>query len=227
MFKPSNNCHGFYICLRKEGYQLKDNESTDNKSVYNCNICNVGEIFFVLQLRKLAVNWKRVWRACVSCMCMVCAFVCVGGWVSGCESFIRDLPPSPSLPHTECGMDEALKEVDSAIQRLFYYGAYADKYGGSVQETTLYGATVRIHEPVGTLGIACPDEFPLLGFVSLFAPAVIRGNTIVIIPSETYPLSATDLYQVFDTSDLPGGVVNIVTGSKDHLTKYLVEHQVS
>ena len=217
----------FTFCLRKEGYQLKDNESTDNKSVYNCNICNVGEIFFVQQLRKLAVNWKRVWRTCVSCMCMVCAFVCVGGWVGGCESFIRDLPPSPSLPHTECGMDEALKEVDSAIQRLFYYGAYADKYGGSVQETTLYGATVRIHEPVGTLGIACPDEFPLLGFVSLFAPAVIRGNTIVIIPSEMYPLSATDLYQVFDTSDLPGGVVNIVTGSKDHLTKYLVEHQVS
>ena len=129
--------------------------------------------------------------------------------------------------HAECGMEAALEEVDKAIQRLFFYGAYADKYGGSVQETSLYGATVRIHEPVGTLGIACPDEFPLLGFVSLFAPAVIRGNTIVIIPSEAHPLSATDLYQVFDTSDLPGGVVNIVTGNKDHLTKYLVEHQVS
>ena len=172
---PPTTAMDFTFCLRKEGYQLKDNESTDNKSVYNCNICNVGEIFFVQQLRKLAVNWKRVWRTCVSCMCMVCAFVCVGGWVGGCESFIRDLPPSPSLPHTECGMDEALKEVDSAIQRLFYYGAYADKYGGSVQETTLYGATVRIHEPVGTLGIACPDEFPLLGFVSLLTPAVFRG----------------------------------------------------
>ena len=141
---------------------------------------------------------------------------------------MNSLPPSLHTHiHTECGMDAALKEVDSSIQRLFFYGAYADKYGGSVQETTLYGATVRIHEPVGTLGIACPDEYPLLGFVSLFAPAVIRGNTIVIVPSETYPLSATDLYQVFDTSDLPGGVVNIVTGSKDHLTKYLVEHQVS
>ena len=139
----------------------------------------------------------------------------------------NSFPSSPSLPHAECGMEAALEEVDKAIQRLFFYGAYADKYGGSVQETTLYGATVRIHEPVGTLGIACPNEFPLLGFVSLFAPAVIRGNTIVIIPSETHPLSATDLYQVFDTSDLPGGVVNIVTGNKDHLTKYLVEHQVS
>ena len=126
----------------------------------------------------------------------------------------------------ECGIEAAEKEVDTAIQRLFYYGAYADKYGGSVQETTLYGCTVRIHEPVGVIGVACPDKFPLLGFVSLFAPAVIRGNTIVIIPSEKYPLSATDLYQVFDTSDLPGGVVNIVTGDKDHLTKFLTEHQV-
>ena len=75
------------------------------------------------------------------------------------------------------------------------------------------------------VGIACPDEYPLLAFVSLFAPAVVRGNTIVIVPSEAHPLSATDLYQVFDTSDLPGGVVNILTGSRDHLTKYLTEHR--
>ena len=71
----------------------------------------------------------------------------------------------------------------------------------------------------------CPDECPLLGFVSLFAPAVVRGNTMVIAPSEKFPLSALDLYQVFDTSDLPGGVVNIITGSSDHLTKYMSEHQ--
>lgn len=65
-----------------------------------------------------------------------------------------------------------------------------------LQETTLYGATVKIHEPVGVIGIACPDEHPLLGFVSLFAPAVVRGNTMVIVPSEKHPLSACDLYQV-------------------------------
>jgi aldehyde dehydrogenase (NAD+) len=123
------------------------------------------------------------------------------------------------------GLQSSLDEVDAAIRRLFYWGGYGDKYGGQVQETTLYGCTVKIHEPVGVVGIACPDQFPLLGFVSLFAPAVIRGNTLVIIPSQLHPLSATDLYQVFDTSDLPGGVVNIVTGSRDHLTKYLSEHQ--
>lgn len=104
-----------------------------------------------------------------------------------------------------------------SIQRLFYWGAYADKYGGTVQvseggssltshsslspslslqETTLYGCTVRINEPVGVIGVACPDEYPLLAFISLCAPAVVRGNTIIIIPSETAPLSATDLYQV-------------------------------
>lgn len=121
--------------------------------------------------------------------------------------------------------EESQREVDLSINRLFHWGAYCDKFGGSVQETTLYGATVKIHEPVGVIGIACPDNYPLLGFVSLFAPAVVRGNTIVIIPSEKYPLSALDLYQIFDTSDLPGGVVNIITGDRDHLTKYIAEHQ--
>ncbi|XP_064627750.1 aldehyde dehydrogenase family 16 member A1-like [Lineus longissimus] len=120
---------------------------------------------------------------------------------------------------------DALREVDLSIERLFHWGAYADKYGGTVQETTLYGFTAKVHEPMGVIGIACPDECPLLGFVSLLAPAIIRGNTVVIIPSDKYPLSAVDLYQVFETSDVPGGVVNIITGNRDHLTKYLTEHQ--
>ncbi|EDO38308.1 predicted protein [Nematostella vectensis] len=122
-------------------------------------------------------------------------------------------------------LDECKAEVDASIQRLFYYGAYADKFGGTVQETPFYGATIKIHEPVGVIGIACPDECSLLAFVSLLAPAIIRGNTVVIVPSEKYPVVAADMYQVFDTSDLPAGVVNIVTGDRDHLTKYLAEHQ--
>lgn len=122
-------------------------------------------------------------------------------------------------------IESAYEEVDESIQRLFYWSAYADKYGGNVQETTLYGCTVMIREPVGIIGIACPDERPLLSFVSLFAPAVVRANCIVIIPSEKFPIPALDFYQVFDTSDLPGGVVNVLSGSRDHLTKYLTEHQ--
>ena len=119
----------------------------------------------------------------------------------------------------------AQAEVDAAVERLFTYAAWADKYGGTVQETTLRGITVGVNEPVGVIGIACPDEYPLLGFVSLMAPAIARGNTVVMVPSQQYPLSATDFYQVLDTSDVPGGVVNIVTGDRDHLIKTLVQHE--
>jgi aldehyde dehydrogenase (NAD+) len=122
-------------------------------------------------------------------------------------------------------LKKAQAEVNEAVKRLFTYAAWADKYGGSVQETTLRGITVGVHEPVGVVGIACPDEAPLLSFVSLLAPVIARGNTAVIIPSQKYPLSATDFYQVLDTSDVPGGVVNIVTGDRDHLTLTLVQHE--
>jgi aldehyde dehydrogenase (NAD+) len=122
-------------------------------------------------------------------------------------------------------LKSAREEVDLSVQRLFTYAAWADKYGGTIQETTLRGITVGVNEAIGVLGIACPDVYPLLGFISLMAPAIARGNTVVMIPSERYPLSATDFYQVLDTSDVPGGVVNIVTGDRDHLTKTLIEHE--
>jgi len=122
-------------------------------------------------------------------------------------------------------LKDAQFEVKASIDRLFTYAAWADKFGGSVQETTLRGITVAVNEPVGVLGIACPDKYPLLGFMSLMAPAIARGNTVVMIPSEQYPLSATDFYQVLDTSDVPGGVVNIVTGNCDHLVKTLIQHE--
>jgi len=126
---------------------------------------------------------------------------------------------------TGCSASAATAEVEKTIETLFEYAAWADKYGGTVQETTLHGITVAINEPVGVIGIACPDENPLRSFVALLAPAIARGNTTVIIPSQKYPLCATDLYQVLDTSDVPPGVVNIVTGDRDHLTKTLVEHE--
>jgi len=126
---------------------------------------------------------------------------------------------------TGCTRNAAQKEVDASVQRLFTYAAWADKYGGVVQETTLRGITVAVNEPIGVIGIACPDEYPLLGFVSLMAPAIARGNTVVMLPSQKHPLSATDFYQVLDTSDVPAGVVNIVTGDRDHLAKTLVQHE--
>ncbi|KQW91790.1 aldehyde dehydrogenase [Massilia sp. Root418] len=116
------------------------------------------------------------------------------------------------------------REVQAAIERLFYWAAWADKYDGLAHQPPMHGITVALNEAVGVIGIVAPNESPLLGFISLVAPAIAVGNRVVVVPSEAHPLSATDLYQVFDTSDLPGGVVNIVTGSADELARTLASH---
>src|SRR5262245_23937250 len=121
------------------------------------------------------------------------------------------------------GRDGAL-EVEAAISRLFSYGAWADKYDGAVHGVPLRGLTIALVEPIGVIGLVCPDEAPLLGFVSLLGPAIAMGNTAVIVPSERHPLSATDLYQVLETSDLPAGVANIVTGKCSALAPVLAAH---
>ena len=115
-------------------------------------------------------------------------------------------------------------EVEQSIARLFTYAAWADKYDGAVHSVPLRGVTLAMNEPIGCLALVCPSEHPLLGFVSLVAPAIAMGNSTVVIPSERHPLAATDFYQVLETSDLPAGVVNIVTGAREALTKTLAEH---
>jgi aldehyde dehydrogenase (NAD+) len=118
----------------------------------------------------------------------------------------------------------AAREVEASIRRLYTWAAWADKYDGAVHHTPFRNVTLAMNEPIGVLGIACPDDAPLLGFVSLVAPAVAVGNTVVAVPSERFPLAATDFYQVLDTSDVPGGVVNIVTGLREELTETLAAH---
>ncbi|HSG40143.1 MAG TPA: aldehyde dehydrogenase family protein, partial [Thermoanaerobaculia bacterium] len=125
---------------------------------------------------------------------------------------------------TGAGLDDGRAEVDLAVERLFTYAAWADKYAGTVQATPLRNFTFAVYEPIGTLAVVCPDERPLLAFVATVAPAVAMGNAVVAIPSERWPLIATDLYQVFDTSDVPAGVINIVTGSRDALAGVLAAH---
>ena len=122
------------------------------------------------------------------------------------------------------GSKDPHKEVQASIERLFYYAAWADKYDGLAHQPPMHGITVALNEPVGVIGIICPNEAPLLGFVSLVAPAIALGNRVIAVPSEAHPLAATDLYQVLDTSDLPGGVLNIVTGSADELARTLASH---
>ena len=115
-------------------------------------------------------------------------------------------------------------EVEHSIARLFTYAAWADKYDGAVHSVPIRGVTLAMNEPIGCMALVCPTSHPLLGLISLVAPAIAMGNTTIVIPSERCPLVATDLYQVLDTSDLPAGVLNIVTGARDPLTRTLAEH---
>ncbi|KEO51401.1 aldehyde dehydrogenase family protein [Thioclava indica] len=118
----------------------------------------------------------------------------------------------------------AQAEVETAITRCFWYAAQADKFDGAVHSTKSEFVTLAMNEPIGVLGLVAPSAQPLLGAISLVLPAIAMGNSVVLVPSQAHPLAATDLYQVFDTSDLPGGVVNIVTGPRDELAKTLAAH---
>jgi aldehyde dehydrogenase (NAD+) len=122
------------------------------------------------------------------------------------------------------GSKQAAAELDLGIERIFSYAAWADKFDGAVHNPPVRNIAIAVNEPLGTMGILCPAEAPLLGFLSLVLPALAMGNTVIAVPSETYPLITADLYQLFDTSDVPGGVVNIVTGYASQLLKVLAEH---
>jgi len=115
-------------------------------------------------------------------------------------------------------------EVDAAVERLFAYAAWADKWDGRVHATPFRNVTLAMPEPLGVVGVVCPDERPLLGLISLLGPLAAAGNAVVVVPSRVAPLLATDLYQVLDTSDVPGGVVNLVTGLHDEVVPTLAAH---
>jgi aldehyde dehydrogenase (NAD+) len=122
------------------------------------------------------------------------------------------------------GKKQAEAEVSLGIERIFSYAALADKHDGAVHNPPFRNVALAMKEPIGTVGVICPTDAPLLGFLSLVMPAIATGNTVIAIPSEKYPLIAGDLYQVFETSDLPDGLVNIVTGRAAELMKTLAEH---
>jgi aldehyde dehydrogenase (NAD+) len=122
------------------------------------------------------------------------------------------------------GESQAAAEVNVGIERIFSYAAWADKFDGAVHNPPFRNIAIAMNEPIGTVGVICPNEAPLLGFVSLVMPLLAMGNTVLAIPAESYPLITGDLYQLFDTSDLPAGAVNIVTGYQSQLLKTLAEH---
>lgn len=118
----------------------------------------------------------------------------------------------------------AREEVEQSIERLFLYAGLTDKFEGRVHQPPARAVTLALHEPVGVVGIVAPDNQPLLNFVSLVAPALAMGNTVVAVPSERHPLLATDLYQVIEYSDIPAGAINIVTGRSAELCGVLAKH---
>jgi aldehyde dehydrogenase (NAD+) len=122
------------------------------------------------------------------------------------------------------GEKQATREVDLSIERIFSYAAWADKFDGAVHNPPFRNIAIAMNEPIGTVGVICPAELPLLGFISMVMPLLAVGNAVIAVPSEKYPLIAGDLYQLFDTSDMPGGAINIVTGYVSQLLKTLAEH---
>lgn len=119
---------------------------------------------------------------------------------------------------------QAETEVEISIQRLSYYAAWCDKYDGQIHSVPLRGVAMAMHEAIGVIAIQCPNESPLLSFISLLAPALAMGNRVVMTASEAFPLSALDFYQVLNTSDVPAGTVNILSGNRAELSKPLAGH---
>lgn len=124
------------------------------------------------------------------------------------------------------GKDEIASraEFDLCIKRIYTYAAISDKYDSQVHATPFRNVTLAMKEPLGVIGIVAPEEAGLLGFVSTVMPAIAMGNRVVVVPSQHYALLACDFYQVLETSDLPGGVINIVTGDHEVLTEVLAKH---
>ena len=115
-------------------------------------------------------------------------------------------------------------EVDSAIDQLFTWAAWADKYDGAAKGVPLRGIALAMNEPVGKVAAFAPDETPLAGLAALIGPALAMGNRITVVACEPWPLAATDFYQVLETSDVPAGVVNILTGSHVELAPHVAGH---
>ncbi|QEW22571.1 Putative aldehyde dehydrogenase AldA [Marinibacterium anthonyi] len=122
------------------------------------------------------------------------------------------------------GMDGGAEEVEASIRRLFTYAAWADNYDGAARAVPIRGTALAMRRPVGLIGALCADEAPLLGLVGVMAPAIAMGNRVVLVASQSAPLVATDFFQVLDTSDVPGGVVNILTGSHAELAPTMAAH---
>lgn len=115
-------------------------------------------------------------------------------------------------------------EVESSLNTLFTFAAWADKWDGSARSVPIKGIALAMNEPVGVIGAFCADDTPLLGAVHAMGASMAMGNRCVLVASEPFPLALTDLIQVLETSDVPAGVVNILTGSHTDLAPHMAAH---
>lgn len=122
------------------------------------------------------------------------------------------------------GGKSGAKEVEAAVQSLFTYAAWADKYDGKIHGVPIRGVALAMKEPVGVIAALCPATAPLLGMVAIMAPAIAMGNRIVLSASQPFPLAATDFAQILETSDVPAGVVNILTGPHADVADTMARH---
>ncbi len=121
----------------------------------------------------------------------------------------------------------AQKEVDASIDRLIYYAGWSDKYQqifSSVNPVSSSHFNFSVLEPTGVVAVLAPDDSGLLGLVSNIAPVIVGGNTCVVLASEQMPLCAVSFAEVLHASDVPAGVVNILTGFRDELTEHFASH---
>lgn len=125
---------------------------------------------------------------------------------------------------TGIGKKDAAREFELGLERLFTFAAWADKYDGRVHTPPLRGVALAVNEPVGVMGVICPDTAAWLSMITLIAAGLAMGNRLIVVPSERGTLLAADLYQVLETSDIPAGVVNIVSGDSMELACVLADH---
>jgi aldehyde dehydrogenase (NAD+) len=129
------------------------------------------------------------------------------------------------VAQTGCGTEAAMTEVEQAVRQIFEFGAYADKFGGTVQPVLGRRLVVGLREPIGVIGMRASDNSPLLGLVSILAPAVAMANTVVAVAGK-HAMTAMDLVQIIQHSDVPAGVINLVTAQNpDPVAKVLAEHE--
>ncbi|XP_033501148.2 aldehyde dehydrogenase family 16 member A1 [Epinephelus lanceolatus] len=143
----------------------------------------------------------------------------------GLEAKRRDIAASINA-QTGLSMDEADQEVELSINRLSDWAAYCDKVQGGTPPLPQSGSALSLPEALGVVGVVLPDRNPLLSMVTLLGAAIANGNAVIMVPSQKYPLSALAFIQVLQSSDLPAGLVNVITGSRDQLTAALANHSV-